>query len=329
MNCDLTMDMEKKREMEIKRPHVSVIIPIYNTKPYLESCIQSASEQTLQNIEIICVNDGSTDGSEEIVKEYAKKDQRIKLISRENGGLSAARNTGLQYATGEYCYFFDSDDIIEHTALERLYKQAKQDELDILFFGGEPFFEQETPEVLQVYEKEKVIWERKRETGVLSGEELFSDFQLDRIFMSSVVIQLIRRQYMLDNELIFAEGFIHEDLIFTFESTLRARRVKCVKDCLFKRRLRADSIVTSKLSYRNFEGRFNNFIQSIYVSQKYEGNNQKVKAAIADFIKMSFNNTLYVYKKLEDEERKKIFSNESSNYIYAAAFQLLRYDLRL
>lgn len=317
--------------METKLIKVSVIIPIYNTGQYLESCIQSVREQTLQDIEIICVNDGSTDGSEEIVKELAQKDQRIKLISQKNGGLSAARNTGLRYAKGEYCYFLDSDDLIEHTAMERLYRQAKEDDLDILFFGGNPFCDKQIPEMSELLEKEKAILQRSVETDVSSGEDLFSDFQLDRIFVSPVVLQFIRHQYLQDNNLCFSEGFIHEDILFTFEATLRAQRVKCVKDCYYIRRMRANSIVTSKLSHRNFEGRFNNFIQSLCISQQYKNIDKdlKLRKAMDDFIKVAFNNTLYVYKKLEDEERKKIFNNEDCNWTYATLFALLRYDLRL
>lgn len=316
----------KRYEEEKKMPNVSIIIPIYNTKPYLKECLDSVLQQTLQDMEVICVNDGSTDGSETIVEEIAKQDCRVKLISRENGGLAAARNTGLKYAAGEYCYFLDSDDTIKPLAMEKLYQQAKEDHLDILFFGGSCFYQEQTKDVLQVYQKEKSIWERKRRTDVLKGEELFSDFQLNRIFVSSVSLQLIRRQFLFDHSITFAEGFIHEDLIFTFEATLKAKRVKCVQDCLFGRRLRAESIVTSKLTHRNFEGRFHNFIQSISISRQHGGNKKSVTEAMADFIKMSYNNTLYVYRNLDKEERNQIFA--TSDDIYAVVYKIMAYDMR-
>jgi len=318
--------MENNEEKKLI-PKVSIIIPIYNTKLYLKECIESVLHQTLQQIEIICVNDGSTDGSEKIVEEAARQDQRVKLISRKNGGLGKARNTGLDDANGEYCYFLDSDDKIKPSAMEMLYQKAKQDDLDILFFGGNCFYNESIPEVLQVYQKEKLIWERSRKTDVLKGEKLFADFQLDRIFVSPVQLQLFRRQYLLDNHLKFAEGFIHEDLIFTFEAAIKAQRVKCIRDALFERRLRADSIVTSKLSHSNFEGRFHNFIQSIFISQQYRGNDQKVQRAIIDFIKVSYNNTLYVYRKLNEEERKRIFVRGDD--VYATVFAIMAYDLRI
>ncbi len=308
-------------------PKVSIIIPIYNTKQYLKDCMKSVMEQTLRDIEVICVNDGSTDGSAVIVEEIAQQDQRVKVISRENGGLAAARNTGLKHATGEYCYFLDSDDMIEPAAMEKLYWQANLDDLDILFFGGSCFYQEQTQAVLQAFMKEKLIWERTRNTDVIKGEELFSDFQLNRIFVSSVSLQFIRRQFLLNEHMEFAEGFIHEDLIFTFEAALKAQRVKCVRDSLFCRRLREESIVTSKLTHRNFEGRFHNFIQSIYISRQYRGNHERVKKAMADFIKMSYNNTLYVYRKLDLNERNYIFA--AGDDIYAMVYEIMEYDLRI
>ncbi|MDR0726563.1 MAG: glycosyltransferase, partial [Rickettsiales bacterium] len=94
-----------------QRPKISVIVPIYNVEKYLAKCLDSIIGQTLKEIEIICVNDGSTDNSTQILKEYATRDNRIKVIQQKNGGLSAARNTGLKHASTELIAFMDSDDI--------------------------------------------------------------------------------------------------------------------------------------------------------------------------------------------------------------------------
>ena len=94
-------------------PYVSVIIPVYNTAPYLRQCLDSVCKQTLQNIEIICINDGSTDNSAEILQQYEEKDSRVCVITQENKGIAVARNIGLQYARGQYIGFVDSDDWIE------------------------------------------------------------------------------------------------------------------------------------------------------------------------------------------------------------------------
>ena len=94
-------------------PKISVIVPIFNVEKYLKECLESIINQTFKDIEIICINDGSTDNSLDILNQYAEKDNRIKVITQSNQGLSAARNTGIKYANGEYISFIDSDDYID------------------------------------------------------------------------------------------------------------------------------------------------------------------------------------------------------------------------
>lgn len=100
-------------------PLVSIVIPVYNVELYLRECLDSVISQTYHNLEIICVNDGSPDNSLSILEEYAAKDSRIRIISQENAGISVARNTGMDVATGEYIYFLDSDDYIALEMVER------------------------------------------------------------------------------------------------------------------------------------------------------------------------------------------------------------------
>ena len=99
---------------------VSIIIPVYNVEKYIVECLESVVNQTYENLEIILVNDGSTDNSKEICLEYAQRDQRIKLYSKENGGLSSARNYGLSKVTGNYVFFLDSDDYLVTDTIENL-----------------------------------------------------------------------------------------------------------------------------------------------------------------------------------------------------------------
>ena len=119
---------------------VSVILPIYNVAPYLDETFQSLLDQSLRDIEIIAVNDGSTDNSEEIIRKYQQLDSRIIHISQENRGLSGARNAALPYATGQYIYFMDSDDIISNSdALRICYEYAEKNQADFIFFDGKRF----------------------------------------------------------------------------------------------------------------------------------------------------------------------------------------------
>ena len=115
-------------------PKVSVVIPVYNVEKYLGECLDSVLRQTLNEIEIICVDDGSTDGSAAILQKYAAADPRIRLISQANAGLSAARNAGMDAATGKYIYFLDSDDYISADAMEKCFSICERDDLDQLVF---------------------------------------------------------------------------------------------------------------------------------------------------------------------------------------------------
>lgn len=143
-------------------PKVSVIIPVYNVEKYLDDCLENVVNQTLQDIEIICVNDGSTDNSLEVLQKYENEDARIKIINKENGGLSSARNAGIKEAKGEYILFLDSDDMVSRGVCKNAYYLAKiYGDVDaveiktIQFKDGENFsFEnakvQEKPAVLSV-----------------------------------------------------------------------------------------------------------------------------------------------------------------------------------
>ena len=112
-------------------PLISIVTPVYNTEKYLSECLDSIFAQTMPDIELICVDDGSTDNSLNILKDYQKKHKNLKVISQKNGGPGVARNTGIDNATGKYICFWDSDDIFEPDALEKLYNQAEKNKADI------------------------------------------------------------------------------------------------------------------------------------------------------------------------------------------------------
>ena len=114
------------------KPTVSIIVPIYNVEKYLGRCLDSLLAQTLKNIEIIAVNDGSTDLSLKILKEYSIKDSRIKIINKPNGGVSSARNEGIQLASGEFIGFVDPDDWVDPEMYEDMVNHAKNEKADIV-----------------------------------------------------------------------------------------------------------------------------------------------------------------------------------------------------
>lgn len=214
----------------------SVIIPVYNVEYYLKACLDSVLNQTFEDWEAICVNDGSTDNSATILEEYSHKDGRFKVVNQPNGGLSAARNTGLKAAAGEYVLFLDSDDWIEDNALEILSNDL--DDEDMLCFSGRRYYEHEG-----LYHEADLLKER----SYVSGMDYYNENALqsrDFAFVC-VVLRAYRRTFLIENCLWFKEGIYHEDNLFTPIACYYAKKVRQVSDCLYDYRVRANSITTT------------------------------------------------------------------------------------
>ena len=221
----------------------SIIVPVYNVEQYLRDCLDSVVAQTYTDYELICVNDGSTDGSQFILEEYQQKYPQITIISQQNKGLSAARNAGIQAAKGNYLFFLDSDDWIESNALEVLaQKQAGE---DMVCFNGRRIFENDRQE--------------QPETGIsesgLSGWEYYTKYALvpRKFHFVCTVLRLYRREYMLKNNLFFEEGIYHEDNLFTPFACYYAQRVKVIPDSLYVYRIREGSITQTVHLKRLFD----------------------------------------------------------------------------
>ena len=245
--------LSRETTFKSEKPFVSVIVPVYNVEKYLRECLDSVCGQTLKNIEIICVNDGSTDGSLAILEEYAAKDSRVRIISQENRGLSGARNAGLSVARGKYIYFMDSDDVSPQGSLVKMFAEMETNSLDVLFFGAESFFESE--ELEKAHPVYKTLYKR-RPFETQSGQSLVLAFKKAGCgFSPSACCYCSSRIFLNENSIRFPEGILYEDNVFFWKMILSATRVKSISDALFCRRVRAGSIMTNKkTSFRNFEG---------------------------------------------------------------------------
>ena len=226
-------------------PFVSVIIPVYNVEMYLAECLDSVINQTLQNIEIVCVNDGSPDGSAAILADYAQRDSRIRIVDRENGGLSAARNSGLDVARGEYLCFLDSDDALESDALELLYTTAEANRLDILYYDFVRFYDDG-----RLGKK----FERRIPGLIYDGVTFCRSLKDRREYLGSACTQLYKRAFLERNGFRFYPGIIHEDEIFTFRALMEAERVSHFPRMFYRYRLREESIMTGGRSSKNVVG---------------------------------------------------------------------------
>ena len=219
----------------------SIIIPIYNVEQYLCDCLDSVLNQSFSDWEAICVNDGSTDGSAAILEEYVVKDKRFKIVTQPNGGLSSARNTGMETAKGDYIVFLDSDDWLELDALETLAKNL--DGEDMLCFSGRRYFEDE---------KDYRQSDNLNERCYSSGMEYYNENALqsrDFAFVC-VVLRAYRRSFLVHNHLLFQEGIYHEDNLFTPIACYFAQKVKQINNCLYDYRVRANSIMTTNNTKR-------------------------------------------------------------------------------
>lgn len=228
-------------------PKVSVIIPIYNTDAYLSEALDSICNQTLKELEIILINDGSTDKSQNIIEEYAVRDSRIQWHIQPNQGQGVARNHGLQYATGEYIYFMDSDDILDTTALQQCYDACEHKDLDFVFFDAETIMEASA--YLPDYNRKNKISDK-----IWKGTKLL-EYELQQyIFSASCWLCFTRHSFIQKYFTGFPAGIIHEDHIFVIQIHLNAQRVAYINQTFFKRRVRSNSTMTNKFSMRNIEG---------------------------------------------------------------------------
>ena len=223
---------------------VSIIVPIYNVEKYLAGSLDSALAQTLSPIEILCVNDGSTDSSPKILERYAALDTRIKVIHQPNGGLSAARNTGMDAAQGEYLYFLDSDDqIAAPDVLEKLYTRAHADKLDMLFF--EACVSYEGDELCGIASEPPDFYHRRHDyPDILTGQALYALMDARSEYRPSAWLYLLHREFVNSSKLRFPFGLCHEDEVFTLEALSFAQRTACVPLCGYNRLWRAGSIMT-------------------------------------------------------------------------------------
>lgn len=212
---------------------VSVIIPVYNVANYLSQCLDSVCGQTLTDIEIICINDGSTDSSLSILEQYAARDSRIKIISTTNNGVSAARNIGLTSSTGDFIGFVDSDDWIPANFFEKLYQTAISLNVDICG-GGIKYYGKNKTKKMLTYHRTK------------TAENITAKFHLFNIPTYNYIWnKLYRRELILGNNLLFTEGIVYEDMIWLPQITALAAKVAVIPGVEYYYRYNASSIVNT------------------------------------------------------------------------------------
>lgn len=259
---------------------VSVLVPVYNVEKYLMQCLDSIIKQTLRNIEIICVNDGSTDSSLDILKKYAKKDRRIKIINKENGGLPSARNAGLDAATGEYVSFIDSDDYIQPDMLATLYSNAKKTGAEIVICGANIFPENPRPDgwLYSVLSPQRKFYEK-------CSDELLFENPATRPFIWRTFVkrELIEREHLRLNEGIH----IGEDNAFQFRIYPKANGISVIPDKPYNYRWFREDSMMNTVVYKDVNQKTLSHIKMIlHIAEEWEKSGDMDTSAF-EFLKWS------------------------------------------
>ena len=257
-------------------PKISIIVPVYNVEKYIDKCLSSLTEQTLQDIEIIIVNDGTLDNSEKIIEKYViKYPSKIKYYEKKNGGLSSARNYGLEYATGEYIAFLDSDDYVETNMYEEMYNLAKKENADMVECN-----------FIWEWEYGKQIFDKRREYK--TKEEMMKK---PRVVAWN---KIYKREILNKYKIRFPEGLIYEDMEFFYKLLPHLNKISYINKYLVHYIQRDDSITSKQTErveniFKILDNIFDYYIdQNLYNKYKKELKYMSIRILLGSSLKRIF-----------------------------------------
>lgn len=230
----------------------SLIIPVYNVEDYISQCLTSIFSQSYKDFEVIIINDGSTDNSGVLIKDFINKHDNIIYIEQENKGQSHARNRGLHHASGDYVFFLDSDDYLDIDFFEVCSRNLNQIDLDILTFDASVVNEIADRKTKESYDRQSAI-----ESGsIWYGPDFLYHCLSNDVFKDVLWLCLYKRSFIKTHNLLFKEGIILEDSIYTTQAFLSAKKVKYINRKLYTRRIRSDSTMHAGFSLKHFNSLF-------------------------------------------------------------------------
>ena len=314
----------------MKKCKLSIILPVYNSELYLEDCIDSILSQTYLDFELIIINDGSTDNSKLICEKYRDKDDRIVLINKENGGVSSARNLGLQIAKGDLVMFIDSDDLFMANTLSTIISNF--DNTDLLCFGFNELYLDATKEVLCCHN--------------INNKEDF----LNRVILSHEIggylwNKVYKRQIIISNSIQFDESIHYcEDLIFVTDYLGYCRNVKYIKKTLYNYRMRRNSVSFNFLSKKNVsilkayeklitkyetDLLLNNFLKYSYIVNYYKLKSIIPKTFIENKEILKEERKIINQLNLSNKEKLRFFLTKYLNWLYRVISQCKNKKVKL
>lgn len=277
---------------------VSVIVPVYNAEKYLEKCLKSIVNQSLEEIEILVVNDGSKDTSRAIIEKYVEQyPQKVKLLNKENGGLSETRNLGIEYATGEYLAFVDSDDYIERNMLEMMYGKAKAGNFDVVCC-----------DVMAIYPDKNV----KIKSGIREDKTGMSLEDKKQILLNAypIVCNKIYKREVFNHKNQFKKGVWFEDVLFEFQTVPFLTSIGVIPECLYNYLQNPTSITyTYNKKLYDMIDNFDEIINFYKNNNLYESYQDILEYSYARYVLATF------VKRLAKAKNKKVFKEGTEHAI--------------
>ena len=224
----------------MQEPLISIVIPVYKVETWLDRCVEATLAQTYRNLEIILVDDGSPDRCGALCDEWEKKDSRIRVIHKENGGLSSARNAGIDVAQGEYLMFLDSDDVMDSRICSHLYKLLQDTGAGIAIC-----------EVAHVFDENNIPYTLTEESRLLSSRDAIAELWYQKSFMPTACAKLYRRDVFASHR--FTVGLLYEDVDLMHLLLAEAGQVVCNTSALYGYIHRDNSITTKPFSVRDLD----------------------------------------------------------------------------
>lgn len=287
-----------------KKSSITVIICVYNGEKFLDQCLSSVLRQTLKNIEVICVDDCSTDGSYQILEKYQQADGRVKIIrNSKNSGLATSRNKALSVARGEYIQFVDADDYITPECCETLYKRCKELKLDMLTFSGFNF-DSNNNKIANNYWNFNPFPQKWNKTWFTYKD--CKDF-ISEIHVSSC-LTLYRRAFLAENKIKFPDGLFFEDNYFFTKAIFNAKRASIHKGKFYARRVHAESIT------QNWDKHFSDYIKIISMVLNFLHECKIGNEIIEQYKSRYSQNVRYFYSRFSAEAKKKYFHSVADFY---------------
>ena len=283
--------------MPASNVRLSIIIPVYNVEQYLQNCVQSVLTQTYQDLQVILVDDGSTDSSGILCDQLAQQDSRIQVVHKQNGGLSDARNAGLKVANGDYVAFLDSDDVyLQADGLAQLMAVAQAEHPDVLLFQAVDIYPHHQS-ARRAYDTEYI--------AAHTGTEVFHQLVRTQSFNMSACFQLIRRDLLEEHQLYFEKGLLSEDVDWSLRLWRHVEKVRAINLPMYGYQHRGGSITTTYTirNLRSYEYIFAKFVK-LYQERVADDATELYWKIVMGYLAQMYTNCLYNYGQLSIQERK-------------------------